>query len=72
MSLATQEPIKGVNYVVASDNALVPVDSLAQTMTYNGSNQLSTIAVSYMNHTYTQTYTYTSGYVTGISQWVMS
>lgn len=56
--------------ITASDGVVVPVDSCAQVLTYNGDNTLNTISVSFNGSTYVQTYTYTSGKVTGISQWV--
>lgn len=56
--------------VVASDGVGLPLDSLAQTMSYNGSNQLLTITVSYKSNTYIQTYTYTSSNLTGVSIFV--
>lgn len=62
--------VSSVQYVVASDDVPVPVDSLAQTIAYDGNNRISTITVSYLGGTYRQTYTYTGANLTGISNWV--
>lgn len=56
--------------VLASDGLLVPVDSLAQVLGYDASGNLTTITVSYGGNTYVQTMTWTSGNMTGVSQWV--
>ena len=55
--------------VVADDGVALPIDSLAQTLTYSA-GLVSTATVSYGGETYVQTYTATAGYITGISQWV--
>ena len=54
----------------ATDGSELPLDTLAHTFAYNTSTQLSTDTVSYAGNTYVQTYTYTSGLLTGISKWV--
>jgi hypothetical protein len=64
--------LTGVQFITASDGVYVPIDSLAHTYVYDGSNVLQTDAVTYGGHTYTQTYTYTSGNLTGVSNWLMS
>lgn len=56
--------------VEASDGTLVPVESLAQALTYDGSGNLSTVSVVWGGLTYTQTFSYTSGKLSGISAWV--
>lgn len=61
-------PAKSVNCVIANDGVLLPVESLEQTLTYTG-DLISTISVSFGSEVYIQTYTYTSGNVTSISQW---
>ena len=55
--------------VLASNGVRLPVDSLAQTLGYSN-GLLSTITVSFGGTTYVQTLTYTSGNLTGVSQWV--
>lgn len=60
----------GPSGATASDGVTLPVDSLAQTLAYDGSGNLSTITVSYGGNTYIQTLTYTGSNLTGISQWV--
>lgn len=49
----------------------LPLGDLAQTINYSGSN-ISSIAVVYNSVTYTQTWTYTNGLVSGISKWLAS
>lgn len=50
---------------------MIDIDSLAQTLAYNQDGTLNYVEVSpETGHVYRQTYTYTSGKVTGISQWV--
>lgn len=56
-------------YVVASDGVSLPIGSLAESYSYT-SGILTTATVSYGGNTYVQTYIYTSGNLTGISQWV--
>jgi len=61
--------ITTVGTVAASNNVLLPVESLAQVLGYT-SGVLTTITVVYDSITYVQTLTYTSGSLTGISKWV--
>lgn len=56
--------------VVASDGATFDLDSVAQTLTYDGANKLTYTQVVYRTNTYRQTYTYTAGNLTGITEWV--
>ena len=55
---------------IASDGVGLPLDSLAQTFTYNGSNQELTDTVTYKGNTYVRTKTYTGGNLTGVSIFV--
>lgn len=55
---------------VASDGVVIPMAAVAQAFAYNGSNQITTITVSYKGNVYVQTYTYTGGNLTGISLFV--
>ena len=55
--------------IVASDGVTLPIDSLAQTLAYTGSD-LTSISVSYGGSTYIQTLTYTGDKLTGVSVWV--
>lgn len=70
------QPGVNVGVVVAVlDNTgeQVAIDSLAQTLTYNGPNgAVDTIAATNGSNTWTQTFTYTDSNITGISQWVRS
>lgn len=59
---------KNVVCVIAADGTPLPIDSLAQTLNYTN-GVLQTTQVTYNGTTYTQTYTYTSGNLTGVSQW---
>lgn len=55
----------------STGNYTLHPDSLAQTLTYNGQGQVSTISVVDLEgNTFVQTFTYTSGNLTGISAWV--
>lgn len=56
--------------VIASDNVILPIDSLSHSFTRNTDGTLATDTVVFNGITYVQSYTYTSGAVTGISQWV--
>ncbi len=63
-------PIYDTGGVIASDGVLVPVDSLAQTMGYDGSNNLTTVTVTYLGNVYVQTLTYTGSNLTGVSRFI--
>lgn len=54
----------------ASDGAALNIDSLAQTLAWNADGTINYVQVVSGGNTYRQTYTYTSGQVTGISAWV--
>lgn len=54
--------------VVASNGIVVPVDSLEQSYTYNGS-LIDYIEVTYRGVTYRQTYTYSGSSISAISDW---
>ena len=56
--------------VTASNGVQLPLDSLAQTFAYNGSDQLTSIVVVYNNITYTQTFIWTGTLLTNISGWI--
>jgi hypothetical protein len=47
-------------------------DDFAQTLTYNADGTVATISFTDTTNTWTQTFTYTTGKVTGISKWVKS
>ena len=57
--------------VDSSGEPIVP-DSYAQTITYNGDDTVNTISFTDGVNIWTQTFSYTSGLVTGISTWVKS
>ena len=63
-------PNAALSAVTATDGVQVPIDSLPQSLAYDGSGNLTTTTVTYLGNTYVQTLTYTAGKVTGISQWV--
>lgn len=56
--------------VIASNAVVLPVDSLAQTYARNTDGTLASITVVFNGITYVQRYTYTSGALTNVSQWV--
>lgn len=67
LSFAQQPPVSAV----ASDGNSLPLDSLPQTLAYDGSGRLSTITVTQGADSYRQTLTYDgSGKLTGVSAWV--
>jgi hypothetical protein len=55
--------------VLASNGVALPIDNLAQTITYSG-NLVATITVVYNGITYVKTYTNNGTNITAISQWV--
>lgn len=57
---------------VDSAGAVVNPDAYAQVLTYNGDGTVNTIAFTDGTNTWTQTFSYTAGNVTGISKWVKS
>ena len=69
VSVAKPLPVTGGG-VVDSTGAYFNPDNLAQTLTYNGDGTVATIAATDGANTWTQTFTYTSGNLTGISKWV--
>lgn len=56
--------------ILSSNGNFVNPDDLAQTLSYNGSGQLSHIEVTAGTWVYRQTYTYADGKLSVISQWV--
>ncbi len=69
---SSTEPVTvdSINSVTASDDELLQIDSLAQTLTYNVDGTLNYIQVTSGGFNYRQTYGYTSGRITSISNWV--
>lgn len=64
---------RGLNYttVKASNGDELTPDSWAQTINYNGDGTVNYVQVTAPNgNVYRQTYGYTAGKVTSISQWV--
>jgi hypothetical protein len=55
-----------------STGGVINPDNYAQTLTYNGDGTVATISFTDGTNTWTQTFTYTSGKVSGISAWVKS
>lgn len=55
--------------VTASDGVELDLDDLAQVLSWNGDGTLAYAEVS-IGGTYRQTYTYTTGKLTGISKWI--
>lgn len=75
VSAATPLPVTGGGTATADSTGLpLPANfaSLAQVLTYNGDGTLATVASTTGGSTYTQTLTYTSGNLTGVSAWVKS
>lgn len=65
----TGVPLSVSSNITASDNVTFNLDSLAQSLVYNVDGTLDYIQVVSGGNTYRQTFTYTSGVVTGISAW---
>jgi hypothetical protein len=57
---------------IATNGVVLPIGELAQALAYDGSNNLQTITVTYLGHTYVQTFTMTGTNLTGISAWVQT
>lgn len=56
--------------VVDSSGSSINPDNYAHTYTYNADGTLATDAFTDGTNTWTQTFTYTSGKLTGVSAWV--
>jgi hypothetical protein len=57
--------------VMDSAGVFIPVDSMAQTMTYNGPGAtVDTITATDGTNSWRQTFTYTGANITGISAWI--
>lgn len=59
-----------MNVVQALDGTSFDLDSIPQTLVYNGVNKVDYIQVVYRANTYRQTYGYTAGNMTSISGWI--
>jgi hypothetical protein len=57
--------------VTVPDGINLPLESLAQTLGYTGSN-LTTITVTYNAKNYVQTLTYSGSNVTNVSAWTLT
>lgn len=66
--------VLGVRVLSEVDSTGAPVvpDSYAQSLTYNGDNTVATISFTDGANTWTKTFTYTNGNLTGVSVWVKS
>lgn len=58
-----------MNVITTEDGANIDLDSVAQTLAYNGDATLQYIQVVYRGSNYRQTFGYTAGKVTSISMW---
>lgn len=66
-----QQVNKTASAVTASDGAALPLDSLTQTLAYDGSGRLSTITVTQDGAQYRQTLSYDgAGKLASVSAWV--
>jgi hypothetical protein len=63
-------PVAANDSSIASDGVLLQVDDLAQTFAYNVDGTLNYIQVTQSGSNYRQTYGYTDGRITSISNWV--
>lgn len=56
---------------VADDHGTVfSPDNLPQTLTYNGDGTVATVTATRGSESWVQTFTYTTGNLTGVSAWV--
>lgn len=60
-----------MNVITTADGAKIDIDSVAQTLAYNGDGTLQYTQVAYRGSNYRQTLTYTTGKVTAISMWTL-
>lgn len=58
------------SWAIANDGTPLDLNSLAQTLSYNADNTLNYVQVVSGGNTYQQTMTWTSGKLTGVSNWV--
>lgn len=65
-------PVWDTGGAIATNGVNLPIGQLPMVLGYDGSNNLITLTVVYLTHTYTQTFTYTSGNLTGVSAWVQT
>lgn len=56
---------------LASDNKVLFISALSQTLAYNADGTLASITVTNSGRTYKQSFSYTNGVVTSISNWVL-
>lgn len=68
----TNTPIPVTIGTIDSGGGSINPDDFAQTLTYNGDNTLATMSFTDGTNTWTQTFTYTTGNLTGVSKWVKS
>jgi hypothetical protein len=59
-----------VSGALATDGTVLDLNSLAQTLSYNGNNTVNYIQVTLNDNTYRQTFGYTNGNLTSVSEWI--
>lgn len=59
-----------MNVITTADGKKIDLDSVAQTLVYNGDATLQYTQVAYRGSDYRQTFGYTTGKVTSISMWI--
>lgn len=70
VAISKNKPLPSTGgFVYASDDVLLPIDSLAKTYGQSA-GQITTITVSYGGSTYVQTLTYNNGLIATESAWV--
>jgi len=57
--------------IYASDGTILPIDSMAVTIANNVDGTVNYMEVSESGNTYRQTFTYDTGLLVGISNWVL-
>lgn len=63
-------PIRNIAGALDTRGDFFPLDSLPQVFNRDGAGNVTSIVATQGSKTYTQTYTYTNGLVTGITGWV--
>jgi len=66
----TLQPHISIEGTFDSEGKLIPLEALAKTYGYDGSNNLTSITATDGVNTWVQTLTYSSGRLATISQWV--
>lgn len=70
-SAFNNDVVGSAGVVTGSDGVVLPIDDLAHAFGRDGSGNLTSDTVVFNGKTYVQTYTYGSGFLTGVSKYVV-